>query len=129
MKSTTGITTTILHISDLHFTCNSSMHNMRDVVIKEVRERVHDKPLGKKLLVITGDFHNFTAKDFSDSIKYIGDLIAAMNIRPHEDVFLVPGNHDAGNDSLMAEYVADTIPDWKMKKDSAITQIELEKYE
>lgn len=117
------ITTSILHLSDLHFTRNPSMQNMRDSVLAEVKEHVHSKPLGKKLLVITGDFHNFWTADFSDSIEFINELIEAMGIEREEDVFLVPGNHDVANDDLMELLFKDTVPEWKKQKEKAIEEI------
>lgn len=118
-----AVTTSILHISDLHFSRNPSMPNMRDTVLDEVREHVQNKPLGKKLLVITGDFHNFWTTDFSDSINYINELIDTMGIEREEDVFLIPGNHDAANDQLMDELFKDTVPEWKKQIDESIDEI------
>lgn len=118
-----AIPTSILHISDLHFTRNPSMQNMRDTVLNEVRAHVKAKPLGKKLLVITGDFHNYWTTDYSDSINFINELIEAMGIEREKDVFLIPGNHDVANDKLMETIFKDTVPEWKRQNDESIEEI------
>lgn len=73
---------TILHISDLHFIRDAAMHTMREVLKQQARERVHDRPRGEKLLVVTGDFHNFWAPDYAEATKFMGELIEAMDIDP-----------------------------------------------
>ncbi len=117
------ITTSILHISDLHFTRNLSFSNMRDTVLREVREHVFDKKPGKKLLVITGDFHNYWTADFSEAIKFINALITEMGLKKEKDVFLIPGNHDVSNDQLMEALFKDTVPEWKKQNDESIEEI------
>ena len=113
----------ILHISDLHFTRDAAMHNMRQILLDEVREKVHDKPKGEKLLVVTGDFHNYREKDYEDAVKFLDELIAAMDIEPAEDVFIIPGNHDVADDKVLEPIIKDAIPDWKKHKTSALKMI------
>ena len=114
----------ILHISDLHFTRDAAMHNMRQIVLDEAREKVHDKPRGDKLLVVTGDFHNFWAKDYQDAIKFLDELIVAMDIDPKEDVFIVPGNHDVGNDTALGALLESEDPNWKKHNKAAVVMLQ-----
>lgn len=114
---------TILHISDLHFTRDAAMHTMREVLKQQARQRAHDKPRGEKLLVVTGDFHNFWAPDYADAIKFMGELIEAMDIDPVQDVFVIPGNHDVADDKVLEPILKDKIPDWKKHKAAALKMI------
>ncbi len=87
----------ILHLSDLHFCADAQANNMKNILLNEARA-VHDLPRGEKILVITGDYHNYYDVDYQFAEDFIGKLVDAMNIDPAEDVFIVPGNHDVGND-------------------------------
>lgn len=60
----------ILHLSDLHFCRDAQASNMKNIILDEART-VHDLPLGEKLLIITGDFHNFWASNYSEAEKFI----------------------------------------------------------
>lgn len=113
----------ILHLSDFHFSRDAAMHNMRQVILNEVRAKVHNKPRGEKLLVITGDFHNFWAPDYNDAIIFLRDLVSAMDIDLREDVFIIPGNHDVADDKILEPIISSTIPDWKKHKNAAIKMI------
>ena len=114
----------ILHISDLHFTRDAAMHNMRQILLDEAREKVHDTPRDEKLLVVTGDFHNYWAKDYQDAIKFLDELIVAMDIDPKEDVFIVPGNHDVGNDTALGALLESEDPNWKKHNKAAVVMLQ-----
>ena len=113
----------ILHISDLHFSRDAAMHNMRKVLLDEARKKTHDKPKGEKLLIVTGDFHNFWDTDYSDAIKFMRDLIESMDIEPDKDIFIIPGNHDVSNDKVLEPIIKDVIPEWKKHKSAALKMI------
>ena len=89
----------ILHISDLHFYRDAQAFNMRKILLKEAEEAFSG--LNEKLLIVTGDFHNFSSKDFNDAKRFLEKLFNAMKIEPSKDVFVVPGNHDAGNADML----------------------------
>lgn len=84
----------ILHISDLHLVANPLWNNMKEAILYSVKEKLHDVPVGQKLLIITGDFHNFAEGHFREVNEFLPRLFEAMEIDPAEDVFVIPGNHD-----------------------------------
>ena len=84
----------LLHISDLHLVVNPLWNNMKKAILYSVRESLRDVPIGQKLLVITGDFHNFEECNFQQASDFLPSLFEAMEIDPTEDVFVIPGNHD-----------------------------------
>ena len=87
----------ILHISDLHFYKDAQTYNMQEILLKEAKEAFQDVPEGYKLLVITGDYHNYADKNYDMAEAFLNDLISAMGLNRKNDVFMVPGNHDVGN--------------------------------
>ena len=54
----------ILHISDLHIIEGAEWNNMRAALLEEAGERTHDLPDGEKLLLISGDLHNFSDSSY-----------------------------------------------------------------
>ena len=71
-------------------------------------------PIGKKLLVVTGDFRNFSDHTYHQAESFLEELYRAMDIDPERDVFVVPGNHDVDwesaldSDSSSRKYPADS---------------------
>jgi len=91
----------ILHISDLHFYRDAQAFNMKKILLKEAKEAFSGLNRKEKLLIVTGDFHNYSSKVFDDAKIFLEDLFDSMNIEPSKDVFVVPGNHDVGNDDML----------------------------
>ncbi len=87
----------ILHISDLHIIEGAEWNNMRAALLEEARERTHDLPDGDKLLVITGDFHNFSDSGYQKAAEFLRELFRAMAVDPALDFFVGPWNHDVAN--------------------------------
>ena len=83
-----------MHLSDLHIATNAEWNNMKECLLRELQNKMKSVPEGKKLLVITGDFHVFGQKDFSEAEKFISELIQKTGLQKKKDVFVVPGNHD-----------------------------------
>lgn len=114
----------ILHISDLHFVKDAASYNMRGVLLREAEEKVGRLPQGEKLLIITGDFHNYITRDYDDAVQYLSQLFAAMDIDPSQDVFLIPGNHDVANDEMLAALLDSTDLDWRRRKGAAVKMLQ-----
>ena len=70
---------------------------MKNAILESVRETLREVPLGEKLLVITGDFHNFIQDNFVYAEEFVLSLVKAMGIDLEKDVFVIPGNHDVSN--------------------------------
>ena len=83
----------ILHLSDLHMIGSPNGNNMKRAIWDFAKEHFAKLPKESKLLVLTGDFHNFTDTDYK-SADFISTLCEKMGIELSEDVFVVPGNHD-----------------------------------
>ena len=112
----------ILHISDLHFVKDAADSNMREVLKNEAREAVAGLPQGSKLLVVTGDFHNYNTAGYGEALKFLNELIVAMDLDRTQDVFVVPGNHDVGNKDDMSKcFPGDE--DWSMRMEMAVTKL------
>ena len=95
---------TILHLSDLYLYKDAQTYNMQEILIKEAKEAFKNIPKGQKLLIITGDYHNYTDIDYNLAETFLSQLITAMGIDCSQDVFMVPGNHDIGNkDTLKSQ--------------------------
>ena len=108
---------TIIHLSDLHFVRDAASFHMRKILLAEVEKAVRDRGPGEKLLIITGDFHNYLTEGYEDAIDFLNQLIDKMDIDRTQDVFVVPGNHDIGNDKDMEKcFPGDK---WKMRRDSS----------
>lgn len=112
----------ILHLSDLHIICGAVWNNMRGTLLEDVRKKLAGKTCKEKILVITGDFHNYGDNDYETAKKFLQELIQIMEIDPKQDVFVIPGNHDVSNDTVM-QHTYDADCDWKKRKDAAITAI------
>ena len=100
---------TILHISDLHFTVSAHWNNMREALLEKVEQDFQSIPDGQKLLVITGDLHNFSSGSYEDAAEFLPELFDRMGIDPAEDVFVIPGNHDAVDDAVVREAFVDSL--------------------
>ena len=87
----------LLHISDLHLVADPQWNNMKNAILNSVQETLRNVPLGQKLLVITGDFHNFSQDNFEYAEEFIPSLADVMEIDLAKDVFVIPGNHDVSN--------------------------------
>ena len=112
----------ILHISDLHIIEGAEWNNMRAALLEETRERTHDLPDGDKLLVITGDFHNFSDSGYQKAAEFLRELFRAMAVDPARDVFVVPGNHDVANADAMNAFFGPG-KEWKMRQKAAVSAI------
>lgn len=110
---------TILHISDLHIFECATWNNMKATLFEEVENKVKKLNDGEKLVIITGDFHNYTDDNYEKSKDFLKQLFKKMKIDPTKDVFVVPGNHDVANNSVMNKFFEHE-PDWKMEQRAAI---------
>lgn len=115
--------TYILHISDLHFVNNAASHNSGEVLIREAAERTRTIPPGQKLLIVTGDFHNFSDPDYQNAEDFLRRLTEGMGLDPAQDVFVVPGNHDVGNDGLLKPLLEAGDPKWRNHKKAALQML------
>lgn len=115
--------TYILHLSDLHFADNASAHNFKGILLKEAGEKAHNVPRGKKLLIITGDFHNFPDNDYHNAEVFLHQLVEKMDLDFSQDVFIVPGNHDVGNENSLNQLLGKDDSDWTKINEAAITLI------
>ena len=104
----------ILHLSDLHIIQSAQWNNLRACIINEAKT-VQYLPKGQKMLILTGDFHNYSDGDYNETMLFLRDLFAAMDIDPAQDVFVVAGNHDIGNQKSMTEYFGEKT-DWKLRQ-------------
>ena len=113
--------TYILHISDLHFKKNAAAYNTEEIIIKEAAEKVYKVPEGNKLLIVTGDFHDYWDTDYERAESFLTRLTQAMGIDITQDVFVIPGNHDVGNQTTM---IACGCPDTiDIVQDKAVEQL------
>ena len=113
----------ILHISDLHFVKNAASYNSGEVLIREAAAKVQSVPQGKKLLIVTGDFHNFWDSDYQNAEDFLKRLAEAMGLDLAQDVFVVPGNHDVGNDGALKPFLEPGDLKWKTHKKSALQML------
>lgn len=70
----------LLHISDLHLVIDPQWNNMKNAILYSVREKLNQISRGQKLLVITGDFHNFVQNDYTQAEQFLPQLFDAMGI-------------------------------------------------
>ena len=84
----------ILHISDLHFYSDAQTYNMKEILLREAEAGVQGLGERQKLLIITGDFHNYNDADYFSATDFLNRLINVMDLDKTQDVFVVPGNHD-----------------------------------
>lgn len=113
----------VLHISDLHFSNNAPAYNTKEILLREATEKVRNVPRGQKLIIVTGDFHNYGDSDYAKAEAFLAELAGAMDIDMSEDVFVVPGNHDVGNDDALEHLpeMKDTI--WRYNKENAVNML------
>jgi len=104
----------ILHISDLHILADSRWNTMRKALLAAVKEKTQAFALGEKMLVVTGDFHNFRDADYDKTIGFLDELIGTMGIEAQQDVFVVPGNHDVKSSAEAKE---------KIKQQAVVEQV------
>lgn len=110
----------ILHISDLHFVKNALAYSTSEILRREAKEKVKNIPQGKKLLIVTGDFHNYNDKDYAKAEAFLKNLTDDMGLDMSKDVFLVPGNHDVGNDATLKLFLEKKDVNWKLHNDAAV---------
>ena len=113
---------TILHISDLHFVKDADSYNMEHILVDEAAAEVRNMAQGEKLLVVTGDFHNFSENDYVRAEKLLKKLVEEMDLDMKQDVFVIPGNHDVGNDYLLNACLTDD-PKWKNHNKAAVKML------
>lgn len=89
----------LLHISDLHIVADPRWNNMKKTILNSMREKLRNVPLGERLLVITGDCHNFSENHYNHAKEFLLELFNVMEIQADKDVFIVPGNHDVSETS------------------------------
>lgn len=112
----------ILHISDLHIIRGAEWNNLRTTLLNEAAEKVQNRRQDEKLLIITGDLHNFQDTGYQETETFLRELFKKMSIEPDKDVFVIPGNHDVGNaTSMNAHFGEDT--EWGMRQKSSVTEI------
>lgn len=108
----------MLHISDLHFVKNAANYNTQVILRQEAKKKVEDIPKGQKLLIVTGDFHNFSDGNYKDAVDFLKHLVNDMGLDMSEDVFVIPGNHDVGNlDAMKA------CEDYDLRQENAVAAI------
>ena len=84
----------ILQLSDLHIVNDANGLNLTNALLQMAEKTFKPLPKGKKLLVITGDFHFYYEDNYNTTIDFIKKIVKAMGIELKKDVFLIPGNHD-----------------------------------
>lgn len=92
-----------LHISDLHIENKADWNSFKIELINKC------KKIGKiDLVIVTGDFHNFTDKnDFSLAKEFLNYLVEEFGLDIRKDLFVVPGNHDGTTEVAEKEiYIA-----------------------
>lgn len=115
----------MLHLSDLHFALDAQSNNMQTVLLREAAAAVKGFSRHEKLLIVTGDFHSFKDSDYGKAEIFLKNLFAAMDINPAEGVFIIPGNHDVGNDASLREQI-ETEPHWAILQESALEDLKRE---
>ena len=110
----------ILHLPDLHFVKNAASHNFQEVLQNEASEKVRNVPQGKKLLIVTGDFHNLEDADYTDAEQFLQKLASIMGLDIKQDVFVVPGDHDVGNDAALEPLLTPEDMNWKYHQASCL---------
>ena len=83
-----------LHVSDLHLFESSFTHLLRE----SIRDLFHNKV---DFLVVTGDLHQyepapaFGIGNYTQTLSELDALMEAVGLSSKDDLFMVPGNHDA----------------------------------
>ena len=107
---------TIIHLSDLHIVNSSHWNNIRACILNKARELT-----GEKLLIVTGDFHNFGEGNYDKALEFLKELITELKIYPKQDVFVVPGNHDVGSDAAMKSFFPGD--DWELRQQGSVSYL------
>ena len=84
----------LLHISDLHLFNDPNWENMSAAIFNNVEKTLKGAGVTDRLLVVTGDFHQYSVLDYKLAKEFLGTLIEKMKLKPEQDVFFIPGNHD-----------------------------------
>ena len=113
----------MLHISDLHFVKNAASYNTEEILCQEAKDKVGDVPKGQKLLIVTGDFHTFSDRDYIKAEAFLTRLVKDMGLDISKDVFVIPGNHDVGNDDILEPLLAKEDAEWKLHKKAAVAML------
>ena len=113
----------LLHLSDLHFVKNALSYSTEELLLREAAERLRDVPAGQKLLVLTGDFHNFRDPDYGRAVKFLKRLVSETGLEMEQDVFLIPGNHDVGNPAALRPLLEGVDPDWEEHLESDLEML------
>ena len=111
---------TFLHLSDLHFACNSSSYNTEEIFLSEFKNIFLNIKEEEKFLLITGDFHNFSETNYCKAFKYIKRIVDCIGIDIDKDVFVIPGNHDVGNNDVLKSLYSKDDSDWEIHNEDAI---------
>ena len=113
----------ILHISDLHFVQNAAASITEEILLREASEKVRNVPQGKKLLIVTGDFHNFPDIDYQKADEFLKQLVSKMDLDMKQDVFVIPGNHDVGNDTALEPLLQPIDPSWESHQKACLKML------
>ena len=114
----------ILQISNLHFLHNNNSNSIIDSFFQEVTKKLKDVPRGKKLLIINGDLHDYLDTNYKAAELFLKRLVCIMDIDLTQDVFLIPGNRDIGNDALLKSFLEKKDPNWKSHQETCLAQLE-----
>lgn len=114
----------ILQISNLHFLKNNNSNIIIDSFFQEVTKKLKDVPRGKKLLIINGDFHNYSDTNYQAAELFLKRLVCIMDLDITQDVFLIPGNRDIGNDALLKSFLEKKDPNWKSHQETCLALLE-----
>ena len=113
----------LLHLSDLHFVKNALSYSTEELLLREAAEKLRDVPLGQKLLVLTGDFHNYRDPDYGRAVSFLKRLVSETGLEMEQDVFLIPGNHDVGNPAALRPLLEGVDPDWEEHLESDLEML------
>ena len=110
----------ILHLSNLHFSHDSEGLLMRKSLLDFAKAKFHNQKMGEKMLIVSGDLHEYREVDYEQTLSFLKNLIKVMDIDPRQDVFLVPGNHDVGNENTLKCLLEKKDPEWRNHNKAAI---------
>ena len=95
----------ILHLSDLHFTVNNTSQN---IVLSSLYKKIENDivPTNKPdILIITGDIaFSGKQKEYEKAKEYIDSIANLCKIK-HENIFIVPGNHDVDREKIEKSHI------------------------
>ena len=103
-----GPRTTILHLSDLHFSDEKTAELWFSQLESDLTNELKCKSLD--ITVISGDVGTYSTKEEYDEAKeFLRKLMARFNVAP-DNVIIVPGNHDVNYGISEEAYAAGTGP-------------------